>query len=389
MKRSNILLLWISTVSALLIVSCVDYKPSGEFVISGKIKGAGGKNLILAEITPGKSINVDSTTIGNDGQFEFEYIPNQPGIYSLTLPSRGSIAFYAEKNSTLMVTADFKSFPGKYGISGNTGSELLQQYFTKTAVNQAILDSLSIIFTNSQHLENFYKIKSNLDSSFTMLFEKQRDFTTGLISNNPTEIASLLLLNQYFGNTKLLNQDENTGLFFLLDSNLMSRYPENTHVQNHHNRVLELRARYEEIKKAEALLGDGMMAPEISLPDPNGKMLNLSSFKGKTVLLFFWASWSPPGRAAIQQLKQFYQQKNDPDFIILAISFDHVEKFWKAAINLEKTPWLNASDLRGFYSPLTKLYNIPNDLPFYYLIDNEGKIVHKSEKTSEILKIIR
>jgi len=389
MKKNNIFWLIISLLSALLIVSCIDNKPSGDFVISGKIVGAAAKNLILEEITPDNSIRIDSAIIGNDGQFEFKYLPDQPGIFCLKLPSKGLITFFAEKSSMLELKADLKSFPGKYEISGNRGSELIHEYFTKTAVNQVTLDSLSSIYTNSQHLNNFYKIKSSLDSTFAILLENQRHFTTELIRKNPTEIPALLLLNQYFGNTKLINADENAGLFFLLDSNLMSRYPENNHVQNHHNRVIALKAQHEEMKKAEALLGTGKPAPEISLPGFDGKIIRLSSFKGKTVLLFFWASWSPPSRAAMQQLKQFYKQKNDSYFWIFAISFDHVEKFWKAAINLEQTPWLNACDLRGLYSPVKKLYNIPDELPYFYLIDKEGKIVAKSEKISEILKIVR
>lgn len=389
MKKDSIIWFLVFLLLALLIASCFDNKPSDSFVISGRIMGAEREKLILEEITPENSISIDSTIIGNDGRFELKYLPEQPGIFCLKMPSKGLITFFAEKNSKLEVNANLKSFPSKYQISGNPGSELLLQYFTKTAVNQVILDSLSNIFTNSQHLDNFYQIKSSLDSTFAVLLEKQRFFTTELIRENPTEIPALFLLNQYFGNTKLLNADKNAELFFVVDSCLMSRYPENIHVQNHHNRVKELKARYEEMKKAEALLETGKPAPEISIPGPDGKIIKLSSLKGKTVLLFFWASWSPPARAAMQQLKQFYQQKHDPDFIIFTISFDHIEKFWKAAINLEQTPWLNASDLRGLYSPVKKLYNIPDELPFYYLIDKEGKIVVKSGKISEILKNVR
>lgn len=389
MKDKNNLQVLVAILLVNLVMSCVDSKPSAEFIISGNIKGSEGKNIILEEITPDNRIKIDSTIIRKDGNFEFRYLPDQHGIFNLNLPARGLVTFYAEKNSRLMVTADIESFPRKYEISGNRGSELLQQYFTKTAVNQVTLDSLSSIFTNSQHKDDFYKIKISLDSTFAVLLENQRNFTTDLIRKNPTEIPALLVLNQYFGNAKLVNADENAGLFFLLDSNLMSRYPENNHVQNHHNRVIELKTQHEEMKKAEALLGTGKYAPEISLSGFDGKNISLSSLKGKTVLLFFWASWSPPSRAAMQQLKQFYKQKNDSDFWIFAISFDHVEKFWKAAINLEQTPWLNASDLRGLYSPVKKLYNIPDELPFYYLIDKEGKIVAKSGKTSEILKNVR
>lgn len=385
MKKNSIFRFLIVVLSTILMVSCVDNTPSGEFIISGNIRGAEGKNIILEEITPGNRIIIDSIIIENNGSFKFSYLPGQPGIFSLSMPQKGWITFYAEKNNRLKIVADLKKFPAYYEIAGNEGSQMLQQYFTKTAANQSILDSLSQVFNTSQHLNDFYQIKSGLDAAFSALFESQQSFTTAMIRKNPTEISSLLLINQYFGNTQLFTIEKNTDLYFFLDSSLMQFSSENKHVQDHHNRVAEMRARLDEMKKAEALLSQGMPAPEISLPDQDGKMLGLSSFKGKEVLLFFWASWSPKSRATVQQLKQFYQQKNDPDFVVLAVSFDHVQKFWKAAINLEQTPWPNASDLRGFNSPVKKLYNIPDELPFFYLIDREGKIVDKDNKISEIL----
>lgn len=368
--------------------TCTNSRQSPGFTISGKITGINKRYVILEEITPAERIKIDSMQPGNDGKFHFSYLPDQPGIFALVVPSVGLISFYADENSRLTLTADFGSTPGKYSISGNKGSEMLQKYYAQTSDNQQILDSLSLLFSNSQHLDNFYQIKTSLDSSFAELFRIQQDFTTRLLTENPSEIASLLLLNQYFGNTRLLVPEIYSDIYFLLDSHLVALYPENRHVQEHHQRVTALKASLEENLKADALVGKGMNAPDFSLPDTAGTVVSLSSLKGKTVIVFFWASWSPPCRAVLQQIKQFTSQNKDSNIQVLAVSFDHNGKFWKAAIETENTPWINVSDLRGFYSPVKKLYNVPDNLPYFYLIDNEGKILEKSAKLSEILKIL-
>jgi len=389
MKKTDLIFLLILTTLVFVCTTCTHERNPGGFEISGVVLNGENERIVLEEITPENRIKIDSTILDKEGRFKFSWSSDQPGIFALTLPSKGLITFYADEGSKIRVSADFKSLPGKYKIEGNKGSGLLHEYFTKILHNQLILDSLSSVFANSQYLDNFYEIKTSLDSSFAQLFREQKEFTIKLIHENPTEIVSLLLLNQYFGNTRLLNPENNNNIFNLLDSSLMALYPENKHVKSHHLRVNDLKEKIEEEKKTEDLLGKGKPAPEISLPDHNGKIMPLSTFKGKTVLLFFWASWSVPGRAAMQQLKQFYHEKNDPDFQVLAISLDHNEKFWKAAINIEQTPWINVSDLRGLYSPVKKLYNVPDDLPYFYLIDNEGKILDKSAKLSEILKNFR
>ena len=370
-------------------ITCTSHHQPHGFSISGQINGTKGSFVILEEITPESRIKIDSVQSGNDGRFQFSYLPDQAGIFALVVPSVGLISFYADENSRLNVSADFGSNPGKYSITGNMGSEILQKYFIQTTNNLRQLDSLSQLFSGSQHLDHFYQIKTSLDSAFSQLFRHQQDFTIHLLTQNPSEIASLLLVNQYFGNTRLIDPEKHSDIYFMLDSQLMALHPENRHVQSHHQRVEALRAKLDENRKAEALIGKGMIAPDFSLPDTNGTVVSLSSFHGKTVVLFFWASWSPPCRAVMQQMKQFFLQNNNPALQVLAVSFDHNSKFWRAAIEIEKTPWTNVSDLRGVYSPVKKLYHVPDDLPYFYLIDNEGLIIEKSTKFSEVIKYLR
>jgi thiol-disulfide isomerase/thioredoxin len=289
-----------------------------------------------------------------------------------------------EKNEIL---ADIATFPAEYRVDGTSGSELLHDYFTKTAIRQIKLDSLSQVFMASKNLDNFYQIKIELDSSFRVIFRNQQDFLKNLINQNPTSIASLLLLNQSFANKILLDENENFNLFELLDSNLFKRYPGNSHVMKHHERVLKMEEEKAELVKTEVKLAPGNPAPVLNLHDVSGKMLSSATLKGEYVLYDFWASWSPPCRAANLQLKAVYQKYHPKGLEIFAVSFDTNQEIWKKSIGIDKIDWINVSDLSGMNSPVRKLYNLTGKLPYFYLVDKDRKIVSKGFSITE-LKIL-
>jgi peroxiredoxin len=240
-----------------------------------------------------------------------------------------------------------------------------------------------------QGADNFYQIKQQIDSSFYQLFSNQKLFLRNLLSENPGSMASLLLLNQRFANKILLDEAENFDLFVKIDSNLFAKYPANTHVAKHHERVLKITRQKAEQAKSEALLAPGNPAPVLNLRAVSGQTVSLASFKGKMVLLNFWASWSPPSRAANIQLMEVYQKYHSMGFEIFGVSFDTNPDIWKKSVEIDKLQWPNVSDLAGINSPVRKLYNLPENLPYFYLVDKDGKILAKGFTVAQLKAILK
>ncbi len=118
----------------------------------------------------------------------------------------------------------------------------------------------------------------------------------------------------------------------------------------------------------------GEKAPEFTLPDYNGKKVNLIDFKGKVVLVEFWASWCIPCRESIPYLNSIYQRYKDRDFVLLGINVDesnHAEKIKSFATEYGiKYKILFSDDLTA------RLYNV-SAIPVGYLLDKDQIVVNK------------
>ncbi len=128
-------------------------------------------------------------------------------------------------------------------------------------------------------------------------------------------------------------------------------------------------------------------APNFTLADVNGKMVSLSDFKGKVVLLDFWASWCPPCRAANPKQVKLYNELKDKGFVILGVSVDKNPDAWKKAIAKDKITYPQVNDPHDWEAKTAELYGI-NQLPTTLLIDKNGVAQYADLEGKELQKKI-
>lgn len=119
------------------------------------------------------------------------------------------------------------------------------------------------------------------------------------------------------------------------------------------------------------------IAPEFMIKDTAGNSITLKKFKGKWLLIDFWASWCVPCRKNNPLLREFFQQYHNKGLEVLSISVDTKSELWKAAIIKDNMTWHQGSDLSGEDSGVGKTYQIVG-VPHYFLISPEGRIITKS-----------
>ena len=134
--------------------------------------------------------------------------------------------------------------------------------------------------------------------------------------------------------------------------------------------ILQIESMIDRMEKVQV----GSVAPDFTLPDVDGNPVSLSSFRGKYVLVDFWAAWCPDCRKENPNIVAAWNKYKDKNFAVLGVSLDRNRDQWLAAIEKDGLKWTQVSDLKYWNSDAAVLYCI-RWIPMSFLINPEGKIV--------------
>jgi len=132
----------------------------------------------------------------------------------------------------------------------------------------------------------------------------------------------------------------------------------------------------QQIKNAKSLTV-GAEAPDFAMNDLEGNEVKLSDFKGKVVLIDFWASWCGPCRRENPHVVKLYEKYKKDGFEILGVSLDRSKDKWLQAVDKDELEWPQVSDLKGWQNEVAQMYSVKS-IPHTILLDQDGKILaHK------------
>lgn len=197
-----------------------------------------------------------------------------------------------------------------------------------------------------------------IHEKFEARFEARRVKELAFAENNPNSIFSIDALIDASNKRKL---SEIEPIFLKLSKEVRQL-----------TTARQLEARF----LAERSIKIGSKAPDFSQPDTQGKMVKVSDFKGKYVLIDFWASWCSPCRAENPNLVKAYHKYNSKGLEVLAVSLDDTKGrgAWLKAIEDDGMPWIHVADLKGWSNEAAVLYGV-RAVPQNYLVDPQGNII--------------
>ncbi|HWJ91443.1 MAG TPA: TlpA disulfide reductase family protein [Flavisolibacter sp.] len=332
-------------------------QPNG-FVINGKVAGLADGQVKIASAQEDHSIVASDSS--KQGSFSLKGSIPEPGLYFLVLGDQPPQYIYLE-NATINVsgsTDDIKNLK----IEGSK-SHLDFMEFNRTF--NPMIGELNGIAAGIQKEMNEKKRDLLIKRYDSVVLAVNKEVTNFISSKRSSYVSPFLL----WVTAKL---DDNPAImeqrFNMLDENIRS------------TQIGKSLAEYIDYMKVGSV---GTNAPDFTQNDVNGKPVSLSSFRGKYVLVDFWASWCRPCRAENPNVVKVYNKFKNKNFTILGVSLDDKKEAWVKAIQTDRLAWNHVSDLQQWKNSVAQQYHVQS-IPGNFLIDPDGKIIAKDLRGEDL-----
>lgn len=361
MKRSTIILGLIGT----CLFANAQQKKSG-YTINGNI--AGLKSPYIYFYMNGKS---DSAAV-RDGKFIYKgtsvAAPSKVSMHNKVV---GLGDFYVE-NLPVAIKGSLDKKNEIIITGGKTQAENNELSASKKVIDEKLNKIYEAWGTANKAKDSVALAKAEQDME--PLEESSKQLTLAFIKNHPASYVSLDLID---------------GLSYEFDYDAVSGLYQNL------SPAIKASASGKKVETSLAVLkkgSNGQKMIDFTQNDPSGKPISFSSFKGKYVLVDFWASWCGPCRGENPNVVKAYNRFSPKGFTVLGVSLDGDGAKWKKAIEDDKLPWDQVSQLNGWKNEVSQYYGIQG-IPSNYLVDPDGIIIARNlrgdkltQKLEELLK---
>lgn len=354
--------------------------------LTGSIKG---EYIFLDELKANNLLTVDSVLISENGTFNFKKEIKSPSFYLIKINDDNFLTTLLEPGEKLNISAHKDSLNFPASVTGSPGTKLMADYNINLRRTINKLSGLNTIYDQNINSPELPAIMETLDSLATSYLAEINFYTKNYIDNNlPSLVCLVALYQQVAPNVYVLSPSKDMKYYLKVDSVLFSRYPEYEPVIALHEQVKELAA---------GPVGDGVVpevkataaeAPEISLPNPQGDTIKLSSTRGSVVLLDFWAAWCSPCRQENPNLVKAYNLYHQKGFQIYQVSLDKTKDAWIEGIEKDQLgKWIHVSDIQYWNSIVVPLYKIES-IPANFLLDKDGRIIASNLRGERLLSTL-
>jgi len=348
-------------IAGVLFLSACTSKPG--YKLSGTIDGLASGDIVLLEQRIDKEyVKIDSVT-SPDASFEFSGNVEIPDVYYVSVPGKRGKAMIFLENSQMGFTAHADTL-WKPAI---TGSAVHDEYST-------FQESLSEIYAKARELYSSYQeaeragdedTAKKIGEKMDAVYDEVEEYQQAYLDENPASyIAPYIVQNLHYGK----EADEIEDMLAKLDPSLQA------------SSLVGNVTRTMEILKNVAI---GMPAPDFTQNDSLGNPVSLSSFRGKYLLIDFWAAWCGPCRAENPNVVKAYEKYADKGFEILGVSLDHSRDNWLKAVKDDGLTWTQVSDLKYWSNEVAALYGIVS-IPGNLLLDPDGVIIRKQLRGDDL-----
>lgn len=360
-----------------------DEKLEENFTVSGHISGAENMQVYIDAPSDRGVIKVANAPIDNKGDFKLR--GNIPGMGYYVLRIGGgndrAIPITLVPKDHLKINCDLSEFTTKPNASNTSWSAGLNGYLAelekfrrtqdsiKTIADKLSKEKVNELFVAARQKVDAYSrnyMLDHSDSPYNILLSMSLLPSTGFEEWNPDNLAAFEKVAQAFER----------------------KYPKENATSTMRTQADQLRGQYEQF----AAMNNGTIdAPEIAGETPKGKPIRLSDFRGKVVLIDFWASWCGPCRKENPNVVKAYKRFSNKGFTVFSVSLDTDAAAWKGAIQKDGLLWTShLSDLKGWESPVVQQYGF-DGIPYTVLVNKEGKIIGtnlRGEKLEQKLETV-
>lgn len=344
------------------IISCA--KPD-KFIINGELKGKESGQIQLMKYADGKWLVEDSTNISK-GKFQLKGKADLPELRVVAMGPNQMVAQFFAENGTLKLEASTDSL-GKGILTGSKSNDEFSIYQKELMTLSKEAQGMQQRFMTAQSSgdeEGMKKAKIDFEAMNQNLAVYAKNF---IRTHKNSTVSPLVALMQFGQTIKAAEID--TLVAFLDPSVQASIY------------VGELKKIADKMRATEV----GSMAPDFTLPTPDGGTFTLSSTRGKYVMIDFWAAWCQPCRHENPNVVALYGKYKDKGFDIVGVSLDREKEAWVKAIADDQLVWHQVSELKFWQSEIAQKYGV-SAIPCTFLLDKGGKIIAKNLRGEDLAK---